>query len=872
MLRKTIVSAILCVAIILTSVDYSSAVGKNKGKTVALKQNKKTLKIGKSFQIKVKKSKGITIKSLKFTAKSSKIKVTKKGKVTAKKAGTATVRCKIKYRIKGDKKLRQKTLNCKITVKKNQTASASTPVPSVKPDVPATPNVTPSTTGTPKPTDTPPVIETPKPLDFQTLVGDSLNAELKPHAALSLDMDSQWKFSKIGSTEEEISAAVAPDYDDSDYESISLPHTWNAEDGVDGWKETDADGNSYYRGNGMYRRELTLERETWEKKKIYLSFEGANTVTTVYMNGRKVGKHEGGYAGFRFDVTDHILWDQANVIAVLVNNSRTTYISPLAWEGDFTKFGGIYRDVSLLGVDDVSIDLVHYGSDGVHASALLSDDYGRGTVDVSVSLRNAGESEKQLRVISVLKDSEGKEMARKGVSTTMKPKDSGDVKYSLAIAKPHLWNGVKDPYLYTLDTYLLSEEEVLESVTIEIGFRQYDFKDNRFYLNGQQYDVHGVNYHQDSWANGWAMTDRERDADYATMLDMGVTAVRMAHYQHDPYEYQLCDRLGLIVYTEIPLINRTTNNDFDVDWMLLTENIKQQMAEMVVQNYNHPSVCFWGISNELYDTDKKTTALFGELCDIAKLLDGTRKTIYADNQAYPDYVNRSAKADLVGYNHYDGWYDDKLGNTCTWVAKHQKSDSRPTCISEYGAGAAVSQHMDGPTQKDINPNGEKHYEEYQSIYHEETWKDIMTFKNVWGEFIWCMFDFASDAREEGDTKGQNDKGLVTRDRQTKKDAFYFYKSVWNDEKMVHITSSRYHERPSNVPEVKAYANADTVELFVNGVSVGVAQGSSETGKSTIFTWKNVTLLQGQENIVKAVATYSDGSQKEDYVTWIGSGN
>lgn len=708
-------------------------------------------------------------------------------------------------------------------------------------------------------------------LESQVLEGNVLNTKLYPCPVLALDMDSEWRFSKIDSSEEIIFAAILPECDDSNYETVSLPHTWNAEDGADGWQTKDADGNSYYRGNGIYRKELTLDSDTWKQKRIYLSFEGANTVTTVYINGEKVGCHEGGYSGFCFDITDYILWDQTNLIAVLVNNSRTTYIAPLDQEGDFTKFGGIYRDVFLLGVDDVSIDLARNGSEGVLASAQLSDDYGQGTVHVCTYIRNEGENEKALRIISVLKDREGAEVARAGVSTIMEQDCYGDVKYSVTVAEPHLWNGVKDPYLYTMDTYLLSGEEVLETVTTEIGFRQYEVQNNQFYLNGQPYAIHGVNYHQDSIANGWAMTDEERDADYAMMLDMGVTAVRMAHYQHDPYEYQLCDRLGLIVYTEIPLINRTTNDNFTVDWTLFTNNIKQQLRELIYQNYNHPSICFWGISNELYDTDEETAKLYTELCNLATSLDSTRKTIYADNQAEQEHRKRSAAADLVGYNRYDGWYYGEPGGTCAWIAEHQKFDSRPSCISEYGACAAVTQHMDQPQMKDIDPNGERHWEEYQLVYHEEAWKDIVTSNNVWGAFIWCMFDFASDTREEGDTKGQNDKGLVTRDRQIKKDAYYFYQSVWTEEKMVHITSSRYQERPYKIPELKVYSTAETVEVFVNDQSVGVQKGSTEKEKSTVFTWNAVVLLQNQENTVKAVATFADGSQKEDLVTWTGIG-
>lgn len=716
------------------------------------------------------------------------------------------------------------------------------------------------------------LVKNPNLLESHALAGDALHRELSSRPIKELSMDARWRFSKIGLSESEVSQAVAPNFDDSGYEAISLPHTWNAEDGADGWLTKDKDGNSYDRGNGVYRKILELEQEEWKGKRIYLSFEGANTVTTLYMNGKKVGCHEGGYSAFRFDITDEVLWDQANVIAVLVNNSRTTHIAPLGWEGDFTKFGGIYRNVSLLGVEEAGIDLMKNGAEGVHAATWLSEDFGRGKVNACVSLRNDGESQKTLQVISVLRDGDGREVARAGVSTAVKAGNGGDVEYSMSLDKPRLWNGIKDPYLYRVDTYLLSDDEVVESQATEIGFRNYEVIKNQFYLNGHPYDIQGVNYHQDGAANGWAMTDEERDEDYAMMREMGVTAVRMAHYQHDPYEYQLCDRLGLVVYTEIPLINRSKSEDFTVDWRLFTDHARQQMTELVCQNYNHPSIFFWGISNELYDTDWETTELFQELCELAYRLDGTRKTIYADNQAYPEYVKRSAKADLVGYNRYDGWYYSKLGGTCTWVADHQKTDSRPSCISEYGAGGAISQHKDRPVQSDIEPNGTLHYEEYQSIYHEEAWRDIVASKNVWGEFIWCMFDFASDSREEGDTKGQNDKGLVTRDRQVKKDAYYFYQSVWSDEKMVHITSSRYQVRPCHVPEIKVYANADTVELFVNGASAGVKSADPEAGRSTVYRWSNIFLLQGKENVVKAVATYGDGSQKEETVVWVGMGD
>ena len=421
------------------------------------------------------------------------------------------------------------------------------------------------------------------------MVQETISGKRNITSMLTLDLDAQWKFSKIGASDEEITAVVVPGFDDSLYETVSLPHTWNAEDGTCGRE------GICYRGNGVYRRKLILSYEEWGQKVLYLSFEGANTVATIYVNGKKAGRHEGGYSGFRVNITDYIIWGQANVIAVHVDNSETTYIAPIGKEGDFTKFGGIYRDVSLLGVCDVSFNLTENGTDGVFVSSLLSNDDKEGIVKIHASIRNESAKKRQLNVFSVLKDREGVEAARGSISLAMEANSVKEVEYFVEIANPHPWNGVRDPYLYIVDTFLVSEGETLQNVMTETGFRRYDIQGNRFYLNGQLYNIYGVNYHQDSAANGWAMTDEEREADYTMMLDMGVTAVRMAHYQHDPYEYQLCDRLGLIVYTEIPLINRACSEEFFVDRALFAENIKQQLTELVCQNYNHPSICFWGI-------------------------------------------------------------------------------------------------------------------------------------------------------------------------------------------------------------------------------------------------------------------------------------
>lgn len=689
-----------------------------------------------------------------------------------------------------------------------------------------------------------------------------------------------WKFNKLADGTELNVAAI----DTSTWEAVTLPHTWNAIDGCDGYANTvvESDGtvgaadrneNSYYRGLGGYRKEYTFSSQDYEGKKIYIEFEGANTVTTLYVNGTKVGEpHKGGYSAFRYDITDYVVLDEVNVMAVTVDNSRTTDIAPLDREGDFTKFGGIYRDVAIVAVDYVHIDLMDFGADGVYVTAKNITGQSADT-NIEVNITNDSLQVQNVSIKAEICDAEGKIVANAEIAADVKEGETSAVSIDLPLNNPHLWNGVTDPYLYSVNVSL-SAENYNDSKSVPIGYRSFSI-DNKegLLLNDTKYEVYGVNYHQDSFENGWAMTDVQRDRDYAIMGDMGVTAVRMAHYQHDEYEYDICDKEGYIVWSEIPLINRTTLDKETIPTEAFCKNIKQQLMEMIKQNYNHPSILFWGISNELYDVSGEVKGLYTELCNIAKEEDPSRMTIYADNVASTDTRTRSEAADAIGYNRYDGWYYSILGDMDVWVGNMMKLDSRPTCVSEYGAGAATTQHKDNVQKKEIKVNGTPHYEEYQTIYHEVSWADICSLENVWGSFIWCMFDFASDSRVEGDTEGQNDKGLVSRDRTIFKDSFYFYKSIWNEENMVYITDRRYTTRNKDVPEVKVYSNADTVELFVNNISYGVVEhaGPAENN-NTIFKWVNITLTKDVENEIKTVATYSDGTTGEDDVTWVGTVN
>lgn len=676
------------------------------------------------------------------------------------------------------------------------------------------------------------------------------------------NINDSWRFSKLDGG---LSLNHSMFYDDSQWQEVTLPHTWNAEDGSDGWASVYADGSPYYRGKCAYCRTLLLSGEDI-RKKLFIEFEGANTITELYVNSISAGVHEGGYGAFRFDITDLVV-EGENQLTVTVDNSTTNDIAPINREGDFTKMGGIYRGVSLIAVDGVHIDLMDYGSLGVYLTPYNI----KGTsadLNILVKVKNDTDTLANAEVSAVIYDAEGKGAGAVSSKLTVPAGAGTSVQMNIPMDHIHLWNGVVDPYLYSCEITITSDEYV-DKVTETTGFRTYSVDNGRgILLNGERIYLKGVNYHQDSFENGWAMTDEQRERDYAMLRRLGANAVRMAHYQHASYEYNICDLEGLIVYSEIPLINRTTDDETKHPTERFQNNIKQQLIEMIRQNYNHPSILFWGISNELYDVDKITRRLYAELVRIAKQEDPTRHTIYADNVASEETMSRSEKADLVGYNRYDGWYYSRLGGMSEWVTVKSNLDGRPVCVSEYGGGAALTQHMDEPTMKDIDPNGKRHPEEYQSIVHEETWADLSSMQ-IFGSFIWCMFDFASDTREEGDTKGLNDKGLVTRDR-VEKDAFYFYQSVWTDEPMVHITSKRFTERPYEIPIIKVYSNASCVELLVDGVSKGVIQKADlDQYHRTIFKWENIIIKTGEINEIKAVATFADKTILQDNAVWSG---
>jgi beta-galactosidase len=631
--------------------------------------------------------------------------------------------------------------------------------------------------------------------------------------------------------------------DESSWNSITVPHTFNALDGQDG-------GDDYLRAPTWYRIHIEARaKETGQRR--YLQFDGANSTAVLYVNGRRIDDHLGGFSSFRFDVTD-ALHEGDNLIAVRVDNSPSLDIPPLS--ADFTSFGGLYREVHLLTVNDLHIDLDDAGSSGVYLS---TRDVSASGADLSARVRvtNASAEARDAGVRIVVRDAEGEEVTRWDDVLGVAPGQTGELTLTQHIDSPHLWQGRRDPYLYTARVELRQDGVRTDAVEQQFGFRSFALDPNTgFSLNGEPVDLHGVNRHQDRIDRGWAIGKAEHDEDLALILELGANAVRLAHYQQASYFYDLCDRNGLVVWAEIPLVDAVSGSQAFAD------NARQQLRELIRQNYNHPSIMFWGIGNEQRVDDAQTNALLGELAGIVEAVDPGRLSTYAHccGSVTADLVTH---ADTTGYNVYYGWY---MGTTAQFGAYadqvHASRPSSPFAISEYGAGAGLSQHQDPPLMPPAA--GLFHPEEYQAQLHEETWPQMAARPYLWGKFIWNMFDFAVDSRNEGDTPGRNDKGLVSYDRQTKKDAFYYYQANWSAQPMIHIAGRRNQPRASPI-DIKVYSNAAGVQLSVNGVRLA----APSSGDGHVFRWREIPLAPG-DNQVEAQAI-GDGNEilASDSVVW-----
>ena len=616
---------------------------------------------------------------------------------------------------------------------------------------------------------------------------------------------------------------------------VSLPHTWNALDGQDG-------GNDYWRGVGTYT--ISLPDPTPGKKQ-YIEFRGANHVATVYCNGRELGTHKGGFSTFRYDLTPAML-PTGNVLTVVVTNGKSDIYPQNA---DFTFYGGLYRDVSFIEADEAHFDLLKHGTDAVFVTPRSS-----GMTRVDLFPVNAC----GCTVKVVLKDAEGNVAGEAETAACCHANVKIDVK------KPHLWQSVEDPYCYTCEASLIKDGEVVDTVTVTYGYRSFHVDPNTgFWLNGKSMPLHGVSRHQDRKDKGWAISKEDHAEDVAIIRELGANTIRLAHYQHDQYFYDLCDHTGFVLWAEIPFISQFMPSKEAYD------NTISQMTELVSQNYNHPAICFWGISNEITITGE-SEALYRNLCDLhalCKKLDPSRLTTMAEVSMVPMNSEHVYITDVLSYNHYFGWYVGDVEDNGPWLDEfHALNPDRCLGVSEYGAENILQWHTAEPDNHDYT-------EEYANHYHQEMLKTFAARPYLWSTHQWNCFDFAADARNEGGVIGRNNKGLITYDRKTKKDAFYIYKAWWNPEPMVFVSGGRFADRAPEERNIIVYTNCDEVTLVVNGADV-----ATQKAVDHMVTFEDVALNDGPNTVtayageVKANVITLNGVAEHNYAYDLPEGN
>lgn len=601
-----------------------------------------------------------------------------------------------------------------------------------------------------------------------------------------------------------------------DWEMVDLPHTWNALDGQDG-------GSDYYRGACYYVKKIQKP----EGERVYLEFEAAANAATVYINGEQVAYHEGGYSTFRTDITDKL--QEETIIAVCVDNSPKSNIYPQT--ADFTFYGGLYRDVNIISVPKSHFDLEYFGSQGLEVTSEIKGMDAVLNLNTYIQNAEAGQT-----VEFQICDADGRIKANASC-----PADKA-VEFKLMLPNVHLWQGVEDPYLYTVKAMLVVHNEVIDEVSARIGVRSFHVDPQKgFFLNGKFTPLRGVSRHQDLLGVGNALTKEQHYADMELIKEVGANTIRLAHYQHSQYFYDACDEAGMIVWAEIPFIS-VMNADPKAH-----ENCISQMKELIIQNYNHPSICFWGISNEITIGGERA-GLAENLKDLNELvhkMDPTRLSTMAQVSMLPKESGLNQISDLVSYNHYFGWYGGELQQNEKWLDEfHSMYPSIPLGISEYGAEGIISYHNDDPKVKDYS-------EEYQALYHEHMAKIISERPWLWATHIWNMFDFGCDARDEGGVKGRNNKGLVTLDRKIRKDSFYLYKAYWSNEKFVHICSHRYVQRIGDTTTIKVYSNEPCVEIWINGEFLEAQEGSH------VFCFEQVPLKDTYTLVVAKAGKNTD---------------
>ncbi len=689
--------------------------------------------------------------------------------------------------------------------------------------------------------------------------------------------ENDWRFRLEKDMEKVPDSQTVPNVKDN-WEHVQVPHCWNSKDGADG-------NNDYVKGKGWYISNIDFTTDTYENKNVYLEIQGACKITDVYVDGNYIGQHEGGYSNFRFEITDYIKKDGLTQVALCVDN-RVNSLMPLS--GDFTVFGGLYRDVNIIAVDDSHFDLLDHGSEGVlinqavidnvTKNSTIEDVFGNGG-KINIDARVAVNSGQKAYMQTVVYDANWNEVTRNEKIEINGANEIQNINEQIIVNDPHLWNGVNDPYLYNVKVFLYDENNNLKDIVYKkIGFRFYYVDENEgFFLNGKSYPLRGVNKHQDRMDKGYAVSKKDQEEDMAMIADIGANALRLAHYQHDEYAYELADIYGICAWAEIPLVNGMMASTH------FTESTKNNLEELIKQNISHPSIVVWGIHNEQWPNNGgRINTLLRDLYELSHKLDNSRLVTVATAQSQSAAL--SWQSDVSAWNKYFGLYESQdvryFGTWLDQVKEYAQSHDSINVtdestgetikvnvngkigMSEYGVGSNIEYHEENPGYRVGTGFDAYQSEEFQSQWHEIYYKAIEERPWLWGTFVWNMFEFGSDSRSEAGRKGINNKGMVAYDRTLKKDVFYFYKATWSKDPALHITSKRFENRFQDVISTKVYANMDEVELFVNGVSQGVKTASEVEQHK--FMW-DITLQPGENHVI-AIGK-KDGKTYVDETTW-----
>lgn len=624
------------------------------------------------------------------------------------------------------------------------------------------------------------------------------------------------------------------------WQEVKIPHTWNASDMQNAT-------NNYYAGAAYYKKEYTPSAHL-KGKRLFLRFQGVGSVAEVYINKVYAGNHKGAYSAFAIEISKLLKYGEPNEILVKVDNSPRPDVIPIN-NTLFGVYGGIYRPVELIVTEPVNIAVTDYASPGVYISQ-QNVNRKSADVEVKVKLENKQAQAQKIELATTIYERSGAVKAQQRTLLTLSPQGRQVCQQHFSVRNPHLWQGLEDPYLYKVVVSVKADGKVIDEVVQPLGLRHYELRAaDGMYLNGKKVPMYGVCRHQDWWKLGSALTDKEHDTDLAIIKEIGATTIRFAHYQQAERIYAKCDSIGFMVWAEIPFVNRVSTREGD--------NAKQQLTELIRQNYNHPSIYIWGLHNEVYTPYNYTVSLTTELNDLAKTEDPYRLTASVNGYSV---VNQESNlnADVQGINHYFGWYGGKISDIEKWVTGMEKNfPGYRVIFSEYGAEANI--HQQEEVVGEVGRYFSQFYPEtFSTKFHEIQWGVIAKHPYLVASYIWNTFDFATPATSQGGVKARNMKGLVTFDRQTKKDPFYWYKANWSKEPVLYITQRRVTERENEVTPVTVYCNTGTPRLFVNGVEA-TAFRKGTTAVHYIF--ENVRLKQG-ENVIEAKA-----GEQTDVIRW-----